>query len=126
MTTDVKSTAALPLPHPARLSARLDPGLSRWLWLVKWLLALPHYLVPAFLWLAVVPVSVMALRALTGLLTLYAGIALAITDVYPRGIFDLVIGLNRWALRVAVYAALLTDTYPPFRLDQGGAEPVTA
>ncbi|WP_409375147.1 hypothetical protein [Streptomyces justiciae] len=84
---------------------------------MKWLLALPHYLLlTAFSG---------GLRALTGLLTLYAGIAPAFTGVYPRGIFDLVIGLNRWALRVTVYAALLTGTYPPFRLDPGGAEPVT-
>jgi hypothetical protein len=96
--------------------------LSRGLVLVKWwLLAIPHYLVLGFLvggarvvWFS---------GGLIGLLTLFAGIALAAPGVYPRGIFDLVLGLNRWALRVAAYAALLTDVYPPFRLDQGGDEP---
>ncbi|MEV0173567.1 DUF4389 domain-containing protein [Streptomyces sp. NPDC050803] len=213
------ATEALHPVYPARLTARLDEGLSRWLWLVKWLLALPHFVVLAFLWVGFVLVSVVAFFAilftgrypralfdyntgvmrwswrvayyaygalgtdryppftladvpdypthwdiaypeelsrglvlvkwwllaiphylvlgfllggarvawfsagLIGLLTLFAGIALAFTGRYPRDIFDLVIGLNRWALRAMAYAALLTDVYPPFRLDQGGAEP---
>ncbi|GLW50341.1 membrane protein [Streptomyces sp. NBRC 14336] len=204
---------------PVRLTAVLDTPLSRWLWLVKWLLALPHLVVLAFLWIGLVLVSVVAFFAilftgryprplfdytvgvlrwswrvgyyaygalgtdryppftlaevpdypthfdvaypeklsrglvlvkwwllavphylvvaileggsrlawfstgLIGLLTLFAGVALAATGRYPRGIFDLVVGLNRWVLRVAAYATLLTDVYPPFRLDQGGSEP---
>ncbi|MFF5158162.1 DUF4389 domain-containing protein [Streptomyces sp. NPDC000348] len=205
--------------HPARLTAVLDAPLSRWLWLVKWLLALPHYVVLCFLWVAFVGVSVVAFFAilftgryprplfdfnsgvlrwswrvayygygalatdryppftladvpdypahwdlayphelsrglvlvkwwllaiphylvlgillgspdaawtaggLIGLLALFAGVALAVTGRYPRGVFDLLLGLDRWVLRVAAYAALMTDVYPPFRLDQGGAEP---
>lgn len=216
MTTETMSTHAPYAPHPARLTARLDPGLSRWLWLVKWLLALPHHIVLALLWVAFTLVGVVAffailftgryprplfdftagvlrwdwrvsyyayaalgtdryppfsladspdyparwdvayperlsrglvlvkwwllaiphylvlglagggIRALIGLLSLYAGVALAVTGRYPPGIFDLVVGLNRWVLRVFAYVSLLTDEYPPFRLDQGGSEPPAA
>ncbi|MFJ3306702.1 DUF4389 domain-containing protein [Streptomyces sp. NPDC086549] len=205
--------------HPARLTARLDTPLSRWLWLVKWLLALPHFVILALLWVAFTCVSAVAFFAvlftgryprplfefntgvlrwnwrvayytygvlgtdryppftladvpdypahwelpypehlsrrlvlvkwwllalphylilafllggvrvpwaaggLIGLLALFAGVALAAKGRYPQGIFDLLTGLNRWVLRVVAYAALLTDVYPPFRLDLGGNEP---
>ena len=207
------------LDTPVRLTARLDTPLSRWLWLVKWILAIPHVIVLVFLWLAVLVVSIVALVAvlinrrypdalfdfvvgvlrwswrvtwyaygglgtdryppftlaevpdypatlevarpgelsrglvlvkwwllaiphylvlavfagsstadggtigLTGLLVLFVGIALLFTGRYPRGLFDLIVGVQRWVYRVAAYALLLTDAYPPFRLDQGGAEP---
>jgi hypothetical protein len=220
--------------YPVRVDAHLDPGLNRWLWLVKWVLVIPHYVVLVFLWLAFVACSVVALFAivftgrypraifdfnvgvmrwswrvsyyaygalgtdryppfslsevpdypahlevdypehlsrglvlvkwwllaiphylvlaffvgggvylaneattsdqsywnwgsgLMGLLVLFAAVVLLVTGRYPQSIYDLVLGMNRWMLRVAAYAGLMTDQYPPFRLDQGGDDPRAA
>jgi hypothetical protein len=117
--------------YPARLEVEYPQALSRGLVLVKWwLLALPHYLVVAvFAGGAWAGYNALADDAswifgsgLIGLLTLIAGVVLLFTGRYPQPIFDLVLGLNRWVFRVVAYAALMTDAYPPFRLDMGGPE----
>ncbi|APC34861.1 MULTISPECIES: DUF4389 domain-containing protein [Nocardiopsis] len=123
--------------YPARLTIREPGRMSRGLVLVKWwLLALPQYLVVALFVRGGVTVvaegpetrsaetweAMYQSPGLIGLLVLFAAVALLFTGAYPRGLFDLVVGLNRWVLRVVAYAALMTDRYPPFRLDTGGPE----
>ncbi|WP_288027061.1 DUF4389 domain-containing protein [Arthrobacter sp.] len=121
--------------YPARLSIERPQSLSRGLVLVKWrLLALPHYLI----------IGVFTGAAFAGydqvrnhnawaygsglirLLVCIAALVLLFAGRYPRGVFDLVVGLNRWVFRVSAYAALMTDQYPPLRLDMGGHETHTA
>jgi Domain of unknown function (DUF4389) len=119
--------------YPARLEVGYPQSLSRGLVLVKWwLLALPHYLIigvftgGAFAGYNQANGSNWWYGAgLIGLLVLIAGIVLLFAGRYPRGLYDLVLGMNRWVFRVAAYAALMTDRYPPFRLDMGGDEPPT-
>ena len=95
--------------------------LSRGLVLVKWwLLALPQYVVVAIL----AGGFGVGRAGLITVLVLVAGVLLAATGRYPRELFELVVGLNRWCFRVLAYAALMRDEYPPFRLDLGGQEPV--
>jgi hypothetical protein len=94
--------------NPVHVEAHIDPELSRWQWLFKWLLAIPHYIVLAFLWLGFVVLSVVAF------------FAILFTGRYPRSIFDFNVGVLRWTWRVSYYAysALGTDRYPPFSLEE--------
>ena len=98
--TDQQQGVRLDYPDP-------DGGraLNRWLPLVKWFLAIPHFIVLAFLWIAVVVVVIIA------------WFTILFTGRYPKGIFDFVEGVIRWGARVVAYAfTLVTDRYPPFSL----------
>jgi hypothetical protein len=92
----------------------VERDLNRWLPLVKWLLAIPHYIV----------LAVMAIVAI--FLVIIAWFAILFTGRYPRGLFDFVVGVGRWALRVQAYAFLLvTDRYPPFSLGDAARTELT-
>src|SRR4051812_39302593 len=97
---------AAPSVYPLRVEGELGGHLSRWLWLVKWVLVIPHFIVLVFLWIAFVVLSVVAL------------FAIVFTGRYPRAIFDFNVGVLRWSWRVGFYSysALGTDHYPPFTL----------
>jgi hypothetical protein len=116
--------------YPAGLDVAYPEKLSRGLVLVKWwLLAIPHYVVLGILFGGTRTVWTdggAAQVTTTGLLSwlvLVAVVALLFTSRYPRRLFELIMGFNRWAFRVVAYVALLTDQYPPFALDQGPTEP---
>ena len=98
--TDEEQSVHINIPYPDTTK------LNRWLPLIKCLLAIPHYIVLFFLWIAVIVCVVIA------------WFAILFTGRYPRGLFDFVVGVAQWSLRVEAYAVLLiTDTYPPFALN---------
>src|SRR3954454_8665731 len=114
--------------YPADLDITYPERLSRGLVLVKsWLLALPHLIVLGVLagtWqFADADGFQFAVGGLIGALTVAAGLLLLFTGRYPAPLFDLLVALNRWVYRLTAYVALMTDTCPPFRLDQGPADP---
>jgi hypothetical protein len=99
--TDERQAVTLEFPYP-----EVKQELNRWLPLVKWFLAIPHYIVLVFLTLAAVVAVVIA------------WFAILFTGRYPRGLFDFVVGVMRWGNRVQAYAFILvTDQYPPFQLN---------
>ncbi|MDB4037598.1 DUF4389 domain-containing protein [Candidatus Thioglobus sp.] len=98
--TETDQAVQVELPYPD-----VNKDLNRWMPLVKWFLAIPHFIALVFMFIAVV------------FCTIFAWFAILFTGRYPRGIFDFVEGFLRWSLRVNAYAFLLTtDQYPPFKL----------
>jgi len=104
----VAATDPSPSAYPLRLEGDLEPQLSRWLWLVKWFLLIPHFICLVFLWLTLV------------LSALAAFFVLLFTGRYPHGLFNWNVGVLRWTWRVAFYgySALGTDRYPPFTMGE--------
>ena len=99
--TDEEQVVHIEIPYPD-----IKNELNRWLPLVKWFLAIPHYIILCFLYIAAIVCVVIA------------WFAILFTARYPRGLFDFVVGVYRWTLRVAAYSFLLTtDRYPPFALN---------
>ncbi len=90
--------------YPAAFEVDEPAELNRWLPLIKWLLAIPHYIVLALLGIAVLFTSIVA------------WFAILFTGHYPRPLFDFAVGVLRWSERVSMYTSLVTDAYPPFRL----------
>jgi len=99
-------------PYPVRLEFQRQAEYNRLLPLVKWLLAIPHYIVLSLL-------GVAAFFAVIG-----AFFAVLFTGRYPRGLFDFLVGVYRWSIRVTAYVYLMTDRYPPFTLSAQPDEPV--
>jgi hypothetical protein len=119
-----------PADYPATLDVAYPERLSRGLIFVKWLLIIPHWIIVAFFagggWYVRERTNGWGAAGgfgLIGWVTIIAGVALLFTGRYPKGLYNFVMGMNRWVARAFVYPALMTDRYPPFTLDQGATEP---
>lgn len=116
--------------YPASLDIAYPEQLSRGqVWVKWWLLAIPQYVIVGILLGSSYETTNHDHVSYPGLiftLAFFAAVALLFAGRYPRSIFDLVIGLNRWVFRVVAYATLMTDQYPPFRLDMGSLDPADA
>jgi hypothetical protein len=99
-------------PYPVQLEISYPEELNRWLPLVKWLLAIPHFFVLVFVGLGAFFVSI------------WAFFAVLFTGRYPRGAFDYLVGTFRWSERVLAYVHLMTDAYPPFSMQDDASYPV--
>ena len=104
--------------YPADLEVVYPERLNRGLVLVKWLLAIPHLLI-----IGIMRGGSNGFQGLVSLLVLISGVSLLFTKRYPRSLFGFVMGMNTWYYRVIPYVLLMTDRYPPFRLDIPGDEP---
>lgn len=91
--------------HPVLLNVEYPTDLNRWMVLIKWLLVIPHLII----------VAILMIVAWLG--TVVAWFAILFTGSYPKGIFDFVVGVNRWNTRAGAYVGFMTDRYPPFSLD---------
>ncbi len=98
--------------YPLRYDVEYPERLSRWLILVKWLLAIPHFLV------------LYALGAVAYVITIVAWFAILFTGRYPEGLFKFVVGVFRWSANINAYILLMRDEYPPFTME-AGRYPVT-
>lgn len=103
MQTDAGESA----PYPLRYNVEYPAELSRWLIWVKWLLAIPHYIVVYFLGIV------------ASILGFIAFFAILFTKRYPRGMFNFVVGVNRWNANLGAYTGFMRDEYPPFTMDEG-------
>ena len=102
-----EATVAAAPGYPVRYDVEYPEELSRWLIFVKLLLAIPHFII---LW---------ALGIAAGVMGFIAFFAILFTKRYPRGLFDFVVGVNRWSANVDAYTGLLRDEYPPFSWEPG-------
>jgi hypothetical protein len=107
MTMEATPAMAPPPGYPLRYDVQYPEELSRWLIFVKWLLAIPHTII------------LYVLGAVSSIVTFVAWFAILFTKRYPKGLFDLVVNINRWSANVGAYTGLFRDEYPPFSWEPG-------